>query len=167
MIALTGAAQESLWHESMSNGKKFTVQGHFSEAEKSYLSALEETQKFGERNPRLLSTLNELAAVYQRQSKYREAEALHQRILGILRTTRGKEDGDFAITLNNLAALAYDQGQYARAQPLFRQTLTLRERILGPDHADVAESLDNLALLYSTQGQCESETNVSARHFNF
>jgi len=113
------------------DGKKFTAQGHFAEAERSYLIALGEAQRFEERDPRLLGTLNELASFYQGQSKYPGAETFYGRALEILQVTRGREDRDVAITLNNLAGLAYDQGQYSRAEELFQRAISIFERDLG------------------------------------
>ena len=48
--------------------------------------------------------LNNLAALYDSQGKYAEAEPLHKRSLAIREKVLGKEHPDVALSLNNLAA---------------------------------------------------------------
>jgi CHAT domain-containing protein/Tfp pilus assembly protein PilF len=98
-------------------------------------------------------SLNNLAQVYEPQSRYAEAEPLYQRALAIDEQVLGPDDPGVATDLGNLARLYEDQGHYADAEPLFKRALAIDQKALGPGHADVAIDLNNLAALYEDQGR--------------
>jgi len=98
-------------------------------------------------------SLNNLAQVYEPQSRYAEAEPLYQRALAIDEQVLGPDDPGVATDLGNLARLYEDQGHYADAEPLFKRALAIDQKALGPGHADVAIALNNLAALYEDQGR--------------
>ena len=64
--------------------------------------------------------LNNLAALYDDQGRYAEAEPLYKRALAIDEKALGPDHPDVALSLNNLAALYDNQGRYADALPLVR-----------------------------------------------
>ena len=101
----------------------------------------------------LATSLNNLAALYDDQGRYSEAEPYYKRALAIWEKALGPEHPQVAQTLNNLAALYYTKGQYVEAEPLFKRALALVEKALGPDHPHVATSVNNLAELYQAQGK--------------
>ena len=100
-----------------------------------------------------LRSLNNLAALYDDQGRYADAEPLYKRSLAIREKALGPDHPDVATSLNNLAVLYDNQGRYADAEPLYKRSLAIREKALGPDHPDVATSLNNLAVLYENQGR--------------
>ena len=93
-----------------------------------------------------------LAALYEAQGRYAEAEPLFKRSIVTMEETLDPNHSDLATGLNHLGLLYYVQGKYADAEPLFKRALLIREKTLGPDHPDVARSLNNLGLLYKTLG---------------
>jgi hypothetical protein len=58
----TTLAEDSLWQKAITEGKQLRQQGHYAEAERAYLLALAEAEKFGPEDPRQAMTLNNLAA---------------------------------------------------------------------------------------------------------
>ena len=115
--------------------------------------AVQEAEKFGPEDPRLATSLDNLAGMYMSQAKYAEAEPLHQRSLAIREKALGPEHPDVAQSLNNLAMQYHAQGKYAEAEPLYKRSLDISEKSQGPEHPNVATSLDNLAILYHAQGK--------------
>ncbi len=101
----------------------------------------------------LATSLNNLAALYESQGRYSEAEPLFVRSLSIREQQLGADHPDVATSLNNLAGLYDSQGRYELAEPLYHQALQLTRSLLGEQHPDVASSLNNLALLYANQGR--------------
>ena len=83
--------------------------GNYTEAEKLYFAALKEAEGFGPQDPRLATSLYNLALVYGNQGKYTEAEPLYRRSLAIREKALGAEHLDVAHSLNNLALL-YNNG---------------------------------------------------------
>ena len=110
----------------------------------------------------LATSLNRLAALYDSQGRYGEAEPLYIRALQIREQQWGADHPHTAQSLNNVAGLYYSQGRYGEAEPLYRRALQIREQQLGADHPSTATSLNNLAELYRSQGRYgEAEPLVS------
>ena len=148
-----GQSVGSPWESNNEAGMEAYRQGNYAEAERQWLSALQEAENFGPEDPRLATSLNNLGELYRAQGKYAEAEPLSRRALAIDEKALGSEHPDVATDLNNLALLSYNQGKYAEAETLNQRALAIREKALGPEHPNVATSLNNLALLYYTQGK--------------
>ena len=115
----TACSTGTPWEKYNDAGKKAYEQGHYAEAEKLFEAALREAEKFGLQDPRLATSLNNLALLYDydTQGQYPEAEPLHKRSLAIREKGLGPDHPDVAISLDNLAGLYHNQGKYAEAEP--------------------------------------------------
>ena len=74
------------------------------------IAILEKT--VGLESPEIASALNNLAALYQRQERYAEAEPLFKRALAIRERSLGPGHPDIAQSLNNLATHYEKQGRH-------------------------------------------------------
>ena len=101
----------------------------------------------------LSSSLSYLAALYQSQGRYSEAEPLFLQALEIDRRALREDHPFLAYHLNNLARLYQFQGRYSEAEPLFLQSVEIDRRSLSEDQPRLATSLNNLAGLYASQGR--------------
>ena len=158
-LALWSASfsQGILWETYNDAGMEAYKQGDYTKAEKLWVAALKEAEKFGTQDPRLATGLNNLGVLYKAQGKYSEAEPLCRRSLAIREKTLGPDHPDVATSLGNLAGLYRAQGKYGEAEPLYKRSLAIYEKALGPDHPDVATSLENYALLLrKTQRNAEA-----------
>jgi tetratricopeptide (TPR) repeat protein len=72
------------------------------------------------------ATLNNLAVLYGKRGKYKEAEPLCKRALEIREKVLGKDHPDVAKQLNNLALLCQNQVLYQESILLDNITYTLR-----------------------------------------
>jgi CHAT domain-containing protein/tetratricopeptide (TPR) repeat protein len=99
------------------------------------------------------ASLNNLAALYEDQGRYTEAEPLAKQSLEISEKALGPNHPDVAISLNNLAELYQHQGRNTDVEPLYKRSLEISEKALGSNHPDVAVSLNNLAEVYRKQGR--------------
>ncbi|MEG4581561.1 tetratricopeptide repeat protein [Microcoleus sp. MON1_C5] len=106
-----------------------------------------------DRELELSSSLNNLAALYQSQGRYSEAEPLYLQALEIDRRSLPEDHPSLATHLNNLAGLYKSQGRYSEAEPLYLQAVEIGRRSLPQDHPDLAIHLNNLAGLYKSQGR--------------
>ncbi len=84
VFVFTAACQSNGWKSNNAAGIKALQQGRYADAEKLFLAALEEAKGFGPQDPRLATSLNNLAGLYQSQGKYAEAESLFKRSLPIM-----------------------------------------------------------------------------------
>ena len=94
-----------------------------------------------------------MAALYDSQGRYSEAEPLYKQALAIRKAKLGNNHPDTASSLNNLAALYDSQGRYSEAELLYKQALAIWKKQLGDNHPLTATSLNNLAGLYDSQGR--------------
>ncbi|GHO82976.1 FxSxx-COOH system tetratricopeptide repeat protein [Dictyobacter formicarum] len=97
--------------------------------------------------------LYKVASYLQDRARYREAEPLYQRALGILEPSLGTGHPDVGYPLHNLANIYLEQGKYAEAEPLYQRALHIWEQSLGAEHPDVGYPPHNLAELYREQGK--------------
>ena len=146
-------AGEAEWKAHMIAGESAYRTGDYRTATARFEAALREAKSFSASDPRLATTLNNLAEVYRTQGRFSEAEPLYRRDLAISEKTLGPNHPDVGMSLNNLASLYQAQGRYAEAEPLYRRSLAILENSKGPDHPDVAGVLNNLAELYQAQGR--------------
>ncbi|TNN66970.1 Kinesin light chain 1 [Liparis tanakae] len=99
------------------------------------------------------ATLNNLAVLYGKRGKYKEAEPLCKRALEIREKVLGKEHPDVAKQLNNLALLCQNQGKYEEVEYYYMRALEIYQSKLGPDDPNVAKTKNNLASCYLKQGK--------------
>ena len=98
-------AQDGNWDSYTDAGTKAYQQGKYKEAEKQWEAALKEAEGLGPKDPRLATSLNNLAELYRVQGNYAESEPLHKRALAIYEKALGREHPRVATSLNNLAML--------------------------------------------------------------
>jgi CHAT domain-containing protein/Tfp pilus assembly protein PilF len=104
-------------------------------------------------HPDVATSLNNLAALYQRLGRYADAEPLYQRSLAIFEKALGHDHPDVEPLLNNLAEVYESQGRYADAEPFYQRSLAIREKVLGRDDPSVGIALNDLAELFRKQGR--------------
>ncbi len=78
-------AQQVSWEHHMQAGITAYRQGKYGEAEKQWIAGLEVAKSFGTQDPRVATSLNNPAGLYDAQGRYAEAEPLFKRSLGMWR----------------------------------------------------------------------------------
>ncbi len=146
-------AQQEAWERHMRAAIEPYQQGHYAKAVTQIQDALRAAEAFGPDDPRLATSLNNLAELYRLQGRYEEAEPLNKRALAIREKVLGPEHSEVATSLNNLAVIYLKQGRYAEAEPLYKRSLAIVEKALGAEHPNVAGSLNNLGEFYRLQGR--------------
>ncbi len=90
------------------------------------MAALKEAEKFGDQDPRLATSLNNLAELYRAQGKYEQAEPLYQRALAIAEKVLGPEHSQVATVLENCAALLHKLNRDAEAERMEARAKAIR-----------------------------------------
>ncbi len=114
-----------------------------------------ESRSLGELHPNTITTLNNLAGLRRKQSRFLEAERGYQDALDRFEQTVGREHPSTIAVMNNLGLTLENQGLYDRAEPLLRSALKLSSRTLGESHPITLANMNNLALLHESQGSFE------------
>jgi tetratricopeptide (TPR) repeat protein len=135
----------------------------FEEAESQLDAALQLAEEFGRHDPRLATSLSNLARIHRARGDYAHAEQLYKRSLAVDEKAFGPDHEEIANSLNNLAQTYRAQRKFSFAQPLYERALEIRERAVGPDHPEVALTLDNLAQVYHAQGRFADAEPLSRR----
>ena len=135
-------------------GQTYTDLGLLPEATKQLERALDLRRRvLGPEHPDTLSSMSNLAAVYDLAGKHAQAEALDSQSLAIQRRVLGPEHPDTLKSMSNLAYVYFDEGKYAQAEALGSQSLVIQRRVLGPEHPDTLKSIYSLAVVYEREGK--------------
>jgi tetratricopeptide (TPR) repeat protein len=110
---------------------------------------------FAEDRPWEPGSLENRAALYFDQGRYRKAARLYRKELKQSERVRGADHPDTLLLANSLANCYYSQGRYGDAEPFYMRTLEAMERVLGTDHSNTLTVLINLAALYYDQNRYE------------
>ena len=119
------------WDTYMQAGESASQRADYGEAEEQWLLALKMAERFGPQDPRLMQTLNQMAALYKTLKRYAEAESLYQRLLTIDEATLGLAHPEVARDLDNLAIQWFGSADVQCKNPW---------PILVPDPQDIGKS---------------------------
>jgi len=112
----------------MADAVKAYEQADYAEAEKLFLAALKEAEKFGDQVLRLATSLNNLATLYYSQGKYAQAEPLFRRALAIREKALGPEHPQVATVLENYAALLHKLNRESEADKMEARAKAIRAK---------------------------------------
>jgi CHAT domain-containing protein/Tfp pilus assembly protein PilF len=118
---------------------------------------------FGPEHPDTLSSVHNLAALYQVQGRNSEAEQLWRRALAGRQKVLGPEHHDTLLSVGALGYLYLGQGRYNEAEPLLRRALAGRQKALGLEHPTTLVSLLNLGGLYERMGRYDEAESLWKR----
>jgi len=124
----SAADPAAAWQQSYDAGRDAYERADYNRAQKMFATAVKEAERFGDQDPRLARSLNDLAAAYAVQGKYPEAEPLYQRSLAILKQVRGPDHADVATVLLNYAELLQATNRGAEAAKLEARAKAIREQ---------------------------------------
>eukprot|EP01040_Poterioochromonas_malhamensis_P015544 gene15544-17420_t len=126
--------------------------GKYIEAETISLTCIElckEEEGVGGYAPNLLKdAMGNLAASYDGQRRFSEAEALHSQAIEMVTKKYGENHLDTLIAKNRLACSYCAQGDYGESIQLFEMILNKRKELLGLSHPETIQSMHNLASTY-------------------
>lgn len=117
---------------------------HYDLAEKHFKAALEEAEGFGSSDPRLITSLQALLDLYDRQALKAPQEPLLKRLLEIREGQLGYAHPDLVPDLDRLAGFYRVREKPAEALPLFKRVLEIREAAPGPNHPDTIQTVNDL-----------------------
>lgn len=147
------SAQDTLWHTWRNGGVLAMREGRLGDAERLFIAAMEQAEKFGADDLRVAEAANDLAAVYATTGKSVEAELLFQRALLIGEHRLGADHPGVGAIIQNLGILYATQQRYQDAEPLLKRALEITLSRFGADHTRTALTLKTLSSFYAAQGQ--------------
>lgn len=144
---------ESLAIAHVDLGNQYYAAEKFSLATQQYRISLELRENaYGKDDPRLLSSLANLAFLLRTEGKLEEALLYMRRGMDMAIANLGEEHQNTATLMNNYSDLLEALGKLEQAIEYGRRALAIREKILGADHLEVGYSLNNLAIMVKDTG---------------
>ena len=143
----TGGHAESLAEAYLSMAEVCRRSGNPGRAETYYERSLRITEGLHQ-DRRLAITLALLAAVYVKDGRHTQAEALLRRAVMSLQAAGGHESPEAGVAMAKLGSAIAAQQRYAEAVQLQLSGLDILERALGKDHVTVANTMHDLAETY-------------------
>lgn len=157
----------SEWETFRRSAQKAMEVENYYEAQAMWLAAMEEASDFEPEDPRIITTLENLAEVYWKRGKYDKAEPLCKRILQMSEFVLGEDHIDVALAANNLALLCQRQGKYSEAVTYFKKSVSIKEKLLGSDNPDVIATRESLEEAQDDlKQQIESKTSKRNKLFH-
>lgn len=160
------------WKSLLEEGYSAHSQGRLAIAEEAYAAALKEAESWPTQespevqrdiDERLTKSLNNMAAIYQTQGKYKMAEGLYLKSLSIKKRLFGEEHDDVALAMLNLGMLYSGMKDYEQAENYLKQSLTIREKALAPDHPNLAKILQTYATFLRKRQRYKDAEIIEAR----
>ena len=137
------------------------------EAERLYLSARDMAQNFSPADPRRLRVHLELAKLYRRAGRDKEAEASYKALLADARAGLGAVNETAANALNELGVLYFEQRRLKESVAAFGAALTIRLQVHGEMHPATAATMQNLAAVHREVGNYEEAMHLYAGALRF
>ena len=156
-------AQATSWETYQSAGHQAIAEGRVSDAEELLLAAAIQIESMNPDDPRLASTLNDLAVLYGMQNRDMEAESLFHRSLAINEKAFGRQHLAIILTLQNLGVIYAVQDKFLEAHQAARESLAISLELFGAGHPRTGSTCRTLALVYELQGSYE-EAEQFAEH---
>ncbi len=160
------------WKALMEEGNLAHSQRHYAAAEIAYEKALKEAESWplqdtaleqDQLDMRLTKSLNNMAALYQSQGKYKFAEELYLRSLDIKKRLYTEEHYEVSVAMLNLGTLFCAKGDFEQAETFLERSLEIREKVLGPEHPDLAKALHKYALVLRKLQRLKDADSLEAR----
>ncbi|CAM8975531.1 unnamed protein product [Rhodiola kirilowii] len=144
----------SKWRIFTDQGRELFLQGKIEEAEKFFLLAIQEAREgFGERDPHVASSCNNLAELYRVRKMLDKAEPLYLEAIDILEQSFGPEDIRLGVAYHNIGQFYIAQRKLEEARKFYERALKIKGRVLGREHRDFADTMYHLGTVLYLQGE--------------
>ncbi|XP_028792131.1 kinesin light chain 3 isoform X2 [Neltuma alba] len=144
----------SKWRVFTDKGREFFLEGKIDEAEKLFLSAVQEAREgFGQRDPHVASACNNLAELYRVKKAFDKAEPLYLEAISILEESFGPEDIRVGAAAHNLGQFFLGQRKLEEARVYYAMALKIKRRVLGYNHPDCSDTMYHLGVVLYLQGK--------------
>ena len=135
-------------------GQTYSAHGSYDLATQLLQWALAGKEKtLGKEHPDTLTTVHDMASVFDNQGEYDKALKWYQRTLDGEEKTLGKDHPDTLTTVHGMASVFDNQGEYDKALLWYQRALDGKEKTLGKDHPSTLNTVHNMALVFANQGE--------------
>ena len=149
--AETGGPQEH-WQRACEAGNEAAKKGRYKTAERHYSRAVQEAVAFGDNDPRLIQSLNELALTFSHEKRLEEAQITYLAVLKRQEHNFGRDSLELVPVLNKIVQVTCSGGKCGATIPYLKQLLAIRAKHLGLTHHDALLTLSLIGESYERDG---------------
>ncbi len=126
--------------------KEEYMKGNYGDSEQMLLEALEIRKGLlGEGHPDTADICNNLAFLYEKESRYEEAIIWYHKALEVQKKTLGEKHPNMAAYYTNLAHMYRKMGKKQEAKETYAKALEISREVLGENHSATGEIRDILS----------------------
>ncbi len=148
---------DSEWQHYKTAGEQAAAQRNFAAAEAMWCMAVLIAEYFGEQDPRLVFSLDNLGHSLLREQKLKLAKQFLGRAWHLKTRVLGLPQKEVARTLNLIAEICFHEGKYSEAEPLSRWVLEVYENAYGKEDPRTVGAANNLAVLQRIVEQAQAQ----------
>ncbi|XP_027336095.1 kinesin light chain 3 isoform X2 [Abrus precatorius] len=142
------------WRVFTDKARDLFLQGKLDEAEKLFLSAVQEAKEgFGQQDPHVASACNNLAELYRVKKAFDKAEPLYLEAINILEESFGPDDIRVGVAAHNLGQFYLGQRKLEEARVSYERALKIKRRVLGYGHSECSDTMYHLGVVLYLQGK--------------
>jgi tetratricopeptide (TPR) repeat protein len=156
-------AQPSRWSRSSSDGVRALEAGDVATAERHFLDARSEAQRFRADDPRRGTTAHNLGALRLQQRRYAEAEALYIEALPFLERGSKTERAEAGAVLMELATVRVALHDLPGAESFVRRAIAVNEHARPNTDPVIAANYRSLAGVLLAQGKPADAVGAATR----
>ena len=143
------------WASDTDIGAKAFQKGDYQMAVRYYSRALQEAVRFGDQDPRVIQSLNNLADAFGQEQRLQEAQITYKAVLIRQQRLFGSDSMTLVPTLNNIVRVTCADGKCGSTLPYLQQLLSIRNKNLGPSHRDSLVTLQLIGEAYEKEGKLD------------
>lgn len=132
---------EEPWKDLVTEGQRAAGNNRYADAERIFLKAVHEAERFAADDWRVGVTLESLGQVYRAENKLSEAETAYRRALGIVGKTNGDDSAEVANINFDMANVMLDDGRQTEALRYAHKALSTYESSFGGTSIETAQAL--------------------------
>ena len=137
------------WQSKNHSGLAALKKGDYVQAQILLQNAVETAEQFGDGDPRLCASLNNLGSVYDAQGNYQEAEASYRRAIAVAEKFQKDQPTETLVLYSNLAHVENELNRYKEATENYKLALYIMQNTSNVKDLDFADALSNLADAYA------------------
>jgi len=158
-----GVVLPTEWEACSSAGLRAMKAGRLDEADRYFLRALDQASPFADDDPRLGTSLDNLASLRKTQRRFADAEQLYRKALAVFERAGPRSERHLAIVCNDLGTVRAAQGDFNEAEALIGRAITINERVRDGDDPEVASNLRNYAAVKLAMGKPGDAATAATR----
>eukprot|EP00656_Telonema_subtile_P015260 TRINITY_DN1797_c0_g1_i1.p1 TRINITY_DN1797_c0_g1~~TRINITY_DN1797_c0_g1_i1.p1 ORF type:complete len:373 (-),score=62.04 TRINITY_DN1797_c0_g1_i1:111-1229(-) len=143
------------WRANATDAKEANAEGRVDDAERLFRAAINDAELFTSRDPRLASSLCNLAEFLRVLKRYEDAKPVYARGVACFEKALGRSHPLLGLAIHNQASFLVEFGELDSALPVFQRALMVKTKAFGEHHEECAKTHYHIGELYTQKQNFE------------